>query len=335
MRARMACAGLSGTVAIGLVLGACGDSTSNTQASCTSVYAVGDTVNGALRSTDCRFQDGSYVEYYRFDATATTSLRFTMTSDSFATFLLLTDAVKNPLAGNGDDGTGGNNSALHVLLATGRYHVAANSFNPNAFGPYTLASAIVPAAVDNCEDVWVTRGISTTQAIANTDCVSNTNFYADGFLVLLQQGQSITATETSTAFNAYLQLVRLTTMGVVAFDNDGGGGTNAQLTYTAPVADAYVLFAETFNAGETGAYTLTIPVPPSLQAVGRDEDTPDTPTISRLDLARIKQLRGRRVASGGLIRDLLTRPNFVASSQRARAQAKKEQRSRQPQSDQP
>jgi hypothetical protein len=244
---------------MGVVLSGCGDSTgSKPQASCTSSYTLGSTVNGELRASDCHFQDGSYVEYYRFDATATASVRFTMTSDSFATFLLLTDSVKTPLAGNGDDGTGGNNSALRILLGTARYHAAANSFGPASVGPYTLASSTVPATVENCEDVWATKGISTNQTIVNTDCVGTGNFYADGFLVLLQAGQSITATETSTAFNAYLELANLATMNTVASDDDGGGGTNARLTYTAPATDIYVLFAETLSANETGAYTLTI-----------------------------------------------------------------------------
>lgn len=255
MRARMAWAGPLAALVVGVVLAGCGNSTGTTQRSCTTAYTVGDTVNATLRSSDCRFQDGSYVDYYRFTATGTTSLLFTLTSDSFAPFLLITDSSKVAVAGNGEAAT--DSSGIRILVGTGRHHAAANSFDPSKFGPYTLASSAVPSAVENCEDVWVARGISTTQSIATTDCGTN-SFYADGFLIALAAGESITVDQTSTAFNAFLELVSTSSMTTVASDDDGGGGTNARLTFTAPTSDVFVLFAETFAVNETGAYTLTI-----------------------------------------------------------------------------
>jgi hypothetical protein len=235
-----------------------------TSTTCTpTAYTVGSTVNGTLAASDCHLGDGSYYDAYAFSATATASVRFTLTSGIFDTFLFLTDPAGNLLAFD-DDGTGTTNSTFRLLLGTAGYQVGANSFDPATTGAYTLTSATVAANVTNCEDVWLTPGISTAQAIEATDCLDSSGpFYADGYLMQIRAGQSVTITQGSAVLDAFLFLVRIEQDGtttLVASDNDSGSGTDAVISYTnnGTAAAAFIIFAATNLANETGAYTLTI-----------------------------------------------------------------------------
>ncbi len=61
----------------------------------------------------------------------------------------------------------------------------------------------------------------------------------------------------SNDFDAYLVLQDVKGKKL-AEDNDSGGGLNAKLTFTAPVDGLYKVLVTTFNANETGNYTLTV-----------------------------------------------------------------------------
>jgi hypothetical protein len=75
--------------------------------------------------------------------------------------------------------------------------------------------------------------------------------------------------------------------------------------------------------------TLLLPAVAAAQQPASSEDTPDTPTITRAELARLKQVRGKS-AAGGLVKATWTHPTFVASHRLRKAAAKKEKRLAEP-----
>src|SRR5690606_3075828 len=71
-------------------------------------------------------------------------------------------------------------------------------------------------------------------------------------------GERITITMRSSAFDAYLHIGRVGDQRMLANDDDSGGNTDAQLSFTLPADGTYVIVANTFAAGSTGAYRLDV-----------------------------------------------------------------------------
>ena len=61
----------------------------------------------------------------------------------------------------------------------------------------------------------------------------------------------------SGSFDTFLQLVDLSTGQVLAQDDDGGSGTDSQLTFTAQAGQQYTLRVTSYFANATGGYDLT------------------------------------------------------------------------------
>ena len=70
-------------------------------------------------------------------------------------------------------------------------------------------------------------------------------------------GEAVVLSLRSSEFDAYLVLLDATGEKV-ASDDDGGEGTNARLTITLPETGEYVVRATSFEAYQTGAYTLRL-----------------------------------------------------------------------------
>ena len=108
----------------------------------TTPISVGQTVNGALSTTDCLAGDGSFYDAYTFAGTSGQQVAIAM-SAGFDTYLLLLSPDGSVLAQD-DDGGGGTNSRIPAtsgfitLPAGGTYTIIANSFAASVTGPYTL-----------------------------------------------------------------------------------------------------------------------------------------------------------------------------------------------------
>jgi hypothetical protein len=145
-------------------------------------------------------------------------------------------------------------------LASGDYVIGANSLNPGISGEYELSSTAAPESVTNCDEVWVIIGISTSQSLADTDCAQGV-VLSDQFRLVLQAGESITLTQSSTVFDPSLTL--LDGVGATVGSDVGTTSEAAVVTFTAPAAPAlgaYKVVAGTASSEpmQTGAYDLTI-----------------------------------------------------------------------------
>jgi hypothetical protein len=226
-------------------------------------YAVGSTVNGALNANDCDFGDGSFIDFYSFSSAPADdlpeSVSFTLAAQ-FNTFLFLYDADRIIRALNDNAKDAGTNSNVRILLAGGDYVIGANSRNPGISGEYELSSAAAPESVTNCDEVWVTIGISTNQSLADTDCAQGV-VLSDEFLLVLQAGESITLTQSSTVFDPSLTL--FDRVGATVGSDVGTTSEAAVITFTPPAEpalSAYRIVAGAASAApmQTGAYDLTI-----------------------------------------------------------------------------
>ena len=222
-------------------------------------YTFGTTTGGTFTTSDCPSFDKSFIDSYTTKVDAAGAYLFSETSTAVDTYLFL-DAADGSLIAENDDGSDlDSNSSIKALIPAGDYVIAANTFDSGEIGDYTLSSSGTTESIENCESVFVTRGITTSQNLAPTDCATN-GFYSDDVLIFVHAGQSITVSVSSTEFDTYVEIYART--GLVAQNDDRSStSTDAEVTYTAPATD-YYLIAPTSKlsgaAGTTGAYTMVV-----------------------------------------------------------------------------
>jgi len=115
-----------------------------------------DTVNGEISPDDKEIFDGSFADLYTLTIPTSGHLTVRMSSNQVDSYLaLFTDACLDEpdLANWGpcyitedDDGGGGMNAYISVVLAAGRYVILANTFGASDFGSYTLTTTFEPGA---------------------------------------------------------------------------------------------------------------------------------------------------------------------------------------------
>jgi hypothetical protein len=221
-------------------------------------YTPGTTVSGSLATTDCRLSTGEYVDFYDTSLPSAQALTFNMSSTAVNSWLELYDAAGNLAGFNDDASTGNNNAALRVFAPAGAYFLLASSLTAGETGPYQISSSALSGNT-SCSLPWVIPNVVIAGSVSSTDC-SSAGYFSDGYLVVLRPGQTLTVGMQSTAVDAYLGLVALSSNTVVASDDDSGGGNNALMSYTYKGTTTAVFYidAGTYGLGETGSYTLTV-----------------------------------------------------------------------------
>jgi hypothetical protein len=119
--------------------------------------ACGQTVSGALSTSDCALNDGSYADYYEFNGTSGQDITVTMRSSSVDSYLALLDPGDHDVREN-DNGAGGYDARItYQLNSSGKWAIAAGSYSPRETGPYTLtltcsgSTGTAPAAPTNLQ----------------------------------------------------------------------------------------------------------------------------------------------------------------------------------------
>jgi hypothetical protein len=228
-----------------------------------SDIAVGETVNGTLAAGDCVIS-GAFTDNYSMTTAASEAVEITMTSQQFDTFLGVANANGAPVAAN-DDAPGEltTNSRIKLLAGAGMHTVAATSFGPGQSGSYTLQIAATDESAEDCDLVFIERGVTTEQTLSESDCLLEPPYFDDEFFIFLAAGSQVRITQTSTEIDPYLLLLN-PGGGIVAENDDASAGTtDAQIVYTAAASGFYLISASSAFEEETGAYTLTVDIPGS------------------------------------------------------------------------
>ena len=236
----------------------------------TPAHAIGSTATYQLAATDCKFQDGSFVDFFTVTIPTAGTYIFNQSSTTFDTFLALLAADGTQIGTNDNFGaSGATDSRVKVIVPAGSYLLGANSVLGSVTGAYSLTSTASTAPVTNCEDVFVFPGITTLQTLQTTDCTTNianpaAGFAFDEYVVFLNAGQSITVSMTSATLDSYLELRIDGGATVTSNDNIDATTKDARITFTVPVltntrtSGFFVTTAATRVAGALGDYTLTV-----------------------------------------------------------------------------
>ncbi|MEY3300205.1 MAG: hypothetical protein RLZZ597_3465 [Cyanobacteriota bacterium] len=94
---------------------------------------------GTLGPGNDTLSDGSFYQEYRFQGRAGQSVRISLSSDVFDTYLILLDEQGNRLGENDDRRSGDTNSEIAITLPySGTYRVIVNAFDSQGRGPFLL-----------------------------------------------------------------------------------------------------------------------------------------------------------------------------------------------------
>ncbi len=119
------------------------------------------------------------------------------------------------------------------------------------------------AAQDPCRTLTpITPNQDVTGKLETVDCRLSDGSFVDFYSFTAVANQQIAVTLNSTEFDAYLALLD-SSGNLIREDDDGGGGSNSRIpassgTITLPTAGTYIIAANSFDGGETGAYTLRL-----------------------------------------------------------------------------
>ena len=229
---------------------------------------VGQTIRDSLARKDQKFSDGSRYKLYGFLGTKGDTLTFNLMSDDFDANLVVADASGNRLGLNDDGGENCNARLQFVPRATGNYRIYANSSAQAELGEYRLSLARGRAATPSdsvCKGFGRVAGmIDVGQTITGTltsddPQLPSDSTYFERWILPVKANQSFTVDLISDDFDAYLLLTR--SRGEKLVDNDdGGGGCNARIVYTA--TDGHPLRIVVNSASQpkrqTGRFTLRV-----------------------------------------------------------------------------
>lgn len=126
-------------------------------------------------------------------------------------------------------------------------------------GVAVASAAAVPAvatAQTAAAQAAIQIGVPIEGALDTSDDAGDRGF-ADNYTFQASAGQSVLIQMGSASFDTYLEVYDANGTRI-AYDDDGGDGTNSTMIFTAPSAGPYTIAATSYSSGTTGAYTLSV-----------------------------------------------------------------------------
>jgi hypothetical protein len=242
---------------------------------------VGETVAGRLQASTPTLGDGSHYDTYLIDASPGDRVFVTMTSGDFDTYLRWGrgEGAAFELIGSDDDSGGGTNARLEIAVdAAGRYAIQANSYGADETGAYTLA--ITSASAGGSTLPAISLGQTVSSRLDTSDPLLGDNSHYERYSYRGRAGEQVLVTMRSGDFDAYLAVG---SMVGEAFESDesnddGAGGTDAQILATIGQSGVLAIQANSLRAGETGAFSLNV----ASVSGGGVATTPSAPAGARI-----------------------------------------------------
>ena len=257
---------------------------------------VGEQLSGTLTAQDLRYSSRGAFHAYRLEAKAGTRYVITMSSDDVDSYVWVARFVgglTEELAAD-DDGGGDTDARLRFRAsAAGSYVIVAQSLEASAVGAYVLRVAELPAAPPATPITLAIgqarEGVLDDKSPVLEDATPEVPYQLYTFT---GKGERVRLALRSGAFDVSVRVTRVTASGEeeVGSDDDSGGGTDAQLTFTA--TGDYRIYARPVEADKSGPFTVAltevkvVPVVSRPLAVGQTVEATLERTDSELDDGR-------------------------------------------------
>jgi hypothetical protein len=254
---------------------------------------AGTPVQGRLGDADGIMTDRTAFQAWYYQGRAGERVTITMRSSDFDAFLHLARQGATETIDTDDDGAGGTDAKLELTLdRDGTYVIIANMLSAGGSGVFTLevtssggastgaAAASGLTTPSGKVSMMPNAGTSRLSPQAVLAMPASANVIQAGQAVTGQLGPSsptlgdnspfaawylqgragerVTITMRSTDFDAYLHVGKLGEGAFLATDDDSGGNSDAQLTFTFPSTGTFAIIANTFAAGSSGSYRLEV-----------------------------------------------------------------------------
>jgi len=249
---------------VALVLATCLAPSLTRAAAAQATIAPGQTITGRLEASDPRLDDDSHYDDYVYAGRPGDQIVITLRSTEFDTYLGWGQpgptASQLTSEGSDDDGAGGTDSQLRVIVGTGaRYIVRVNSLAGGATGAYTVSVArgtVTPAPAPRP----IAAGQTVSGSLDASDPLMGDGSHYDEYTFTGRPGEQVVITLRSAAFDSYLAWGHGTgpAFASEATDDDGAGGNDAQLRVMVGGDGTYTIRANSLAPGATGAYTLNV-----------------------------------------------------------------------------
>ncbi|WP_412061090.1 DUF4344 domain-containing metallopeptidase [Rubrivirga sp. IMCC45206] len=255
---------------------------------------AGQSLSGALAAGDDRLGDDSYADAYVYEGSPNESVEFVLASQAFDVYLLggPTLAAARSAETTDDDGAGGTDARLRVTTgADGRYVVLANSYAAGDTGPYLLTARSLSGAAPALPGVTaLALGRSVSGRLDASDPTLDDGTHFDFYTYTGSAGEDVVITLTSSDFDPYMLFQRIVgdELELVAQDDDGGEGTSSRIRATLDASGTYVVVANSYAAGATGAYTVSIGRPGAVAQQEAEEAGYATLELGRVTSGRLE-----------------------------------------------
>ena len=225
-----------------------------------SRIAFGQRLAGRLERGDATVGDGGYQDEWEFEARAGQDVTIELRSGAFDTYLELQDEWGNGIAEN-DDGLGeGTDSYIAAHLDRGgRFRIQVRAYGDHeATGLYELALGVAGPAARPGEVLEALPGETYSGRLEEGDSVMGDDTYADVFLFRAAVSGRVRVELRSSDFDAYL-ILQDGAGRTLSSDDDGGSGTDSQITWDVVAGRTYRILANSYGAGrQTGTYRLLL-----------------------------------------------------------------------------
>ena len=225
---------------------------------------LGETVTGDISPSDCLLDSWLPADSFGINLTEETAISIHLKSPDFEPFLILRDANGFDIAIGFDEMFDGK-ARIRESLSAGSYALFVLGFPPE--GSYQLTvSEIV------CDDLQtIDFGQTVTGTLDTDDCLRPGGAFQESWELVLANDTTARIDLESVAFDAFLVL-KDSDGNILATDDDGGTGLNSRID-RALTAGTYEIVASAFAPGESGAYELTVDVPPPATAAADTDRT--------------------------------------------------------------
>jgi hypothetical protein len=241
-----------------------------------SALRPGRRVSGTLVAADGRLDDESHFDDYSYTMRRGDRITVTLRSDDFDAFLHVGRRTADGSLENNqtdDDGGGGTDARVtYTADRDGPVTIRVNTLGAGETGGYTVeleAGGAAPAD-ENASNggggpttglIELRLGRPVRGELAEGDGSLDDGSFHDDYTYRARRGERLVVRLESDDFDAVLAVTGIGAGGEpenAVLDDDGGGGTNARVEYTAQSDGPLLIRANTLAAGETGHYLLVI-----------------------------------------------------------------------------
>lgn len=201
---------------------------------------------GELTASSCQLSDSTHVSEFRLIAPVRGTLRISAKSSVFTPSILIRDTEGRKVAFG---------ASIAQYVEAGPYRVLVNG---SGIGKFTLTSTFQPEPNVLCVSFGhLGAGQTVVGQLASTSCKLPDGSFFDSWLTTVYGAGTLTVTMRASAFDSFLML-RGEDGGLLATDDNGGGGKDAQITLAVSGRETYSIVAGAAMANSrAGTYQIS------------------------------------------------------------------------------